>query len=157
MPSKVVPMSPRLSEDGASTGINLNDAEIRNVQLDMRFDGSSRPESAWGLLLGLIRAVVDEAGLKQVAYDLDVSPSYLSHCLNERERNNVPAKWLPYFVMRAKTDDIVSFVALWRGLAVVPRKTLTPEQRLQRLEQALAEELGPETRKAILKKAFDEP
>jgi hypothetical protein len=58
--------------------------------------------------------------------------------------------------MKAKTDDIPAFVAMWRGLSVVPRKELTPEQKLARLEQALAEELGPETRKAILNKAFGE-
>jgi hypothetical protein len=126
-------------------------------QVDLPLNGASHPETAWQLMLKLIRGIVDDIGLKEVAYDLDVSPSQLNHCLNERERHNVPAKWIPYFVTKAKDDDLPSFIALLRGLQVKPRKELTPEQKLEKLERALAAELGEGVREAVYERAYGEP
>jgi hypothetical protein len=94
--------------------------------------------SAWALLLKLVVAVVDQRGLKQVAFDLDVSKSYLSHCLNEREHHNVPAKWIPYFVVHAANDDIPALIALLRDLKVEPRARMKPEEEVARYKRVLA-------------------
>ena len=39
-------------------------------------------------------------------------------------------------------------------LDVAPSKELSPEEKLERLERAMAEELGPSVRKTIIDKAW---
>jgi hypothetical protein len=118
------------------------------TQLELGVPGASDHEAAWQMLLKLIRAEVDRRGLKEIAYDLDVAPSLLSHCLNERERHNVPAKWIAYFVMKADNDDIVAFLALLRGLKVEPRQQMKPEEEVARYRQWVAS-LPESMRKAV--------
>lgn len=146
-------------EDAASSGVKDCGIERHeeNSQLGFRYDGSdSGDDAAWDCMLQLIRKIVDSdpRGPKAVAGDFDVSPSYLNHCLNERERHNVPAKWLPHLIKIAKDDDLIAFMALLRDRKLGPRVELTPAQKLDRVLTALSEQLGDDVRKLILDKAF---
>ena len=146
-------MGKNLPEDTASTGVNSEDAVV-HTQLDLAFFESTDHAKAWAYMLQLARAVVDEVGLKQVAFDLDMAPSQLSHCLNERERHNLPAKAVPYLVMKAKTNDLVAFLAILRGLQVKPRVELSPQEKLDRLLAKLGEQLGPDVLQLLVDKAY---
>lgn len=105
---------------------------------------SSVMDRAWEELLAAMREVVDLRSLKQVAFDLDVSGSALNHALCERERHNVLARWLPYFVIHAPNDKLVEILARLRGLEVKEREELTPEEELRRLKSAMRAKLGDE-------------
>lgn len=126
------------------------------TQLDLSTESSIESGAAWQAVLEEIRAIVNEVGPKQVAADLDMSPSYLNHCLNERERNNLPAKAIPYFVRKAKTDRLAQLIVGVRGLDVIPKKVMTPEEELARLKDALAAKLSPDVRAVILQAAYGE-
>lgn len=150
-------MGPSLPQEGASTGVNSGETGRHNEdsQLTLRYDGSgSGDDAAWDCMLQIIRHIVEHRSLKQVAFDLDVSPSYLSHCLCERERHNVPAKWLPYLIKSAADDDLVAFMALLRNRKLAPRVELTPEQKLERVLAAIGEQLGDDFKRLLLDKAF---
>lgn len=135
---------------GASTGVNFRDAT--KTQPELPFGVGSDADRQWTALLAIIRDVVDEVGLKQCAFDLDVSPSQLSHALNERERHHVPARWLVYFVRRSRHDDLPAFFAQLRGLELVARPTISPEEELRRLKEAMSECLSAEVRDVIAAK-----
>jgi hypothetical protein len=138
-------MAERVPPVPASTGVNTEDAVVtKPVDMTVR----------WEQRLALIREAVDEIGFKQTAFDLDVSPSLLSHALNGRERHNVPAKWLLYLELKSKRDDLAAFAARERGLDVVPRRVLTPEEQIAGLERALGELFGPELRALIFARAY---
>jgi hypothetical protein len=126
------------------------------TQLDLSTESAVESGAAWQAVLEEIRAIVNEIGPKTVAAELDLSPSHLNHCLNERERNNLPAKAVPYFVRRAKTDRLAELLVGVRGLDVVPKKIMTPEEELARFKAALSEELGPGARKAVLDRVYGE-
>lgn len=150
-------MPSNMPEDGASTCVSNGDTERRgdSGQLYLRYDGSeSSDEAAWGCMLQMIRDIVNFKGLKQVAFDLDISPSQLSHCLNERERHNIPWKWAPYIIKNAPDDKLVAFMALLRGRKLAPAVELTPEQKLERIMRTLGEQFGDDVRRVLLDKAF---
>lgn len=107
-------------------------------QIDLPLDGASGPEGAWLALLKAVRAEIDRRGLKEVAFELDMQPSQLSHCLNERERHNLPMRALPYLVMHADNDALPVLIASWRALKCEPRAPLTPEEEVARHRQFLA-------------------
>jgi hypothetical protein len=122
------------------------------LALDYVAGDGHRPH--WQHLRRLLREVVDFVGCKEVAYDLDVSPSALLHALDERERHHVRAEWIPYLIRRAPNDSVLEFLASLRGLELVPRKELTPEEELARLKEELAKSLGPELVRGIYTRAF---
>lgn len=111
-------------------------------------------DAAWTEFRRLLRTVVDHIGLKQVAYDLDIAPSSLLHALDERDRHHVRASWLPYLVRKAPSDEVVTFLAGLRGLDVVPRKELTAEEKLEKLQETLSRHLGPEILRGLYDSAF---
>ena len=125
---------------GVSTGVKSRDAGMTQPSL---FDPCSVAESAWRDLKKMICEAVEEIGHKEVAYALDVSPSYLSHCLAERERHSIPLRWLPILLRMAKTDGLLSYLAALRGREVVAPEVLTPEEELVRMKQALLKNFGP--------------
>lgn len=121
------------------------------TQMDLAFEG----EPTWEDDRRLLRQIAEGIGLKQVAYDLDVSPSQLSHALDERDRN-MPAKWIRYLVKNGPSElaeEYIARLALLRRLDVVALPPLKPEEELAQLKEALAQCLGPELRQAVLQKA----
>lgn len=106
-------------------------------QLGLRYNDGYRFDEVWAELLDELRVIVATIGLKQVAYDLDVQPSALSHALAERDRHYVRADWLPYLVAKAPGDHVVELLASLRGLEVQPVRELTPAEKLERIEKVL--------------------
>jgi hypothetical protein len=139
-----------MPDSGASTRVYSDGT--RKTQPDLPFATGVDSDTRWTALLATIRDVVDEIGLKQCAFDLDVSPSQLSHALNERERHHVPARWLVYLVTRSRHDDLPLFFASLRGLDLVARPVISPEEELRRLKEAMAECLGADVREVIARK-----
>lgn len=116
--------------------------------------GTPKHNDAWQVLRKLLQSAVDQIGLKQCAYDLDTSPSYLSNCLNERDRHHFPARWLPYLIINSKTDDLLKFLALVGGKSIGPRKQLTDAERVQKLEKAIAS-LGEPVKRLVHSIAYE--
>lgn len=113
----------------------------------------------WALLGEQLRAllaeVVNEIGVKEVCYDLDVDKSTLLHALQGRERHYARVDWLPYLITRGKlaADDVVRMLAGLRSLDVRPAERVTPEEELAAIKAAIAEECGPGMRDMILRAA----
>ena len=126
---------------------------MRN-QLDLPYNGQTAEQRWWRLVLSEVRRVVDSIGLKEAAFACDVKPSYLAHALSERDRHYLRLEWL--LPLLAKTEDLGLARALLDpvGLDVSRQLQLSPEEKLARLEQALAETLGPDIRKSIFDKAW---
>lgn len=108
------------------------------------------PDDAAGLaarkrLLDAIRSAVARIGLKELAFRLDVQPSLLADSLAERSHKGVRAAWLVTIIELADEADAIAIlgeIAAMRGLEVVKRKTLTPEQLAAAYEERLRS-LGP--------------
>lgn len=130
-------------------------AEARVVpeQLGLRYDDRWQRQQEWQQILEELRAIVTALGLKQVAFDLDVQPSQLSHALAERERHRVAAEWLPYFLSKAKNDRLARLLAGIAGYEVQPRRELTDREKVERFEAALAK-LPDGIRRALMEDAF---
>lgn len=128
---------------------------VRNMaeQLALSYGVRHATSEQWQALLAALESVVQALGPKQVAFDLDVAPSALAHALKERDRHYVRAEWLPYLVTHAPNDAVVALIASWRGLVVEARPVLTPEQKLARLEAALAESFGADVAELVRRKA----
>lgn len=121
-------------------------------QLELGFS----PDREWDEDRRLLRRMAEAIGLQEVAYQLDVSPSQLSHALDERERN-LPARWIRFLVARAPEDLAREYVARIAGLRkwrLVDAPPMTPAEELSALKDALASCLGPEMRQVVLTKAF---
>jgi hypothetical protein len=141
----------RVSENGASTRVTDSYAPPRS-QAELPFASGADADNRWAHLLNILRSTVDELGLKQVAYDLDTSPSQLSNSLAERDRHHVPARWLVYLATRSRHDDIPGFFAGLRGLELSTPPVMTPEEELRRLREAMGECLSAEVRAVVEKK-----
>lgn len=76
-------------------------------------------------------------GLKQAAFDLDLSPSELSNALNERDRHDLKIKQLPYFLRRRLTDELPRLIVEACDLRLGEARPLTAAEKLSRLEEAL--------------------
>ena len=91
-------------------------------------------------LLDATRAAVARIGLKELAFRLDVQPSLLADALAERSHKGVRAAWLVTIIELADETDamaILGELAAMRGLEVVKRRTLTPEQLAAAYEERL--------------------
>ena len=126
---------------------------MSQTAIDFGANESARHVTA--AILDVVREVVGAVSLKQVAYDLDVSPSTLSDSLNGREHRPFRLEWLPVVMARASEMQraaLLSALANPHGLEVSRRKVLTPEERLSRLEELVRLELG-QVGESLLKKA----
>lgn len=122
-------------------------------QLSLNYDGRGYYDTVWADLLEEIRVIVGHIGLKQAAYDLDIQPSRLSHAISQRDRHNLKLEWLPYLIDRAPNNEILDILARLRNCEVSRRAELTPEEKLERLQAALDQSLGPKIRDVIFEKA----
>ncbi len=135
--------------DNPSTPVNSVDGGWG--QAEFSFGRESRESR----LLELAREAVAEIGPKQVCFDLDISPSQLSHALAQRDYHRVPADWLIYLTAKSRVGDrIAKFFASMRAFDCVPRLTLTDAEQVIRLKDAIAKNLGPEVQRIVLNTAF---
>jgi len=114
-------------------------------QTALDFGANEAARHVHARVLDVVRQVVATVTLKQLAYDLDVSPSTLSDALAGREHRSFRLEWLPVVLSRA-TDvqrvALLSALAEPSGFEVARRRVLTPEERLARLEALVSTRLG---------------
>ena len=114
-------------------------------QVAIDFGPTESSRSSWLETLEAIKEIVSSVGLKQLAYDLDVSPSLLGDALAERDRKGVRAEWLPTLLARAsdmQAEALLTALAGPRGFDVERREVLTAEEELRRLKRAIRDQLG---------------
>jgi hypothetical protein len=121
-------------------------------QLDLEF--RFLPGAVTKEIVGSFREVMALQGAKVLADKLGTSDTVLCHALaadRDKRRSRHPARidWLETVNLLAPNDRIVEALASQRGLDVVPRAELTPEEELIALKAALSETVGPEVRKLI--------
>jgi hypothetical protein len=96
-------------------------------------------------LLEAIKAAVAQVSIKELAYELDVTPSLLADAMAERSNKGVRASWLITIIEMADMPyalGILNALGDLKRIESQPRQTLTPEERAERLEEKLRS-LGP--------------
>lgn len=120
--------------------------EISMMQEALDFGRPHRVATAYRRLLRTLSDAVDSIGLLQAAGACDARKSELADALNGRDGRYLRVEWLLAICDAAPPDfraRIIDALVCWQGLAVQPARELTPEERLARLEQRVATELGP--------------
>jgi hypothetical protein len=117
------------------------------AQTSLPFRKDVAAERAWDGVLEAIRAAVGEmGGVKELAYQVDASPSLVSDALAERDRKRVAAEWLVTLLLRAPEPcaaALLQRLAELRGYEVKRRRPMTAEEKLERLTEKLRARLGP--------------
>lgn len=121
-------------------------------QLALRYSPAWHASTAWPLVLEEVKRIVAVIGLKEAAYDLDTTPSHLSHALAERERKHLQAEWLVYFVTRDPTTQLLQALADLAACDVKRREPLTDAERGRRYDAAL-DTLDPDLAALVRKRA----
>jgi hypothetical protein len=125
-------------------------------QLAIHWAPSDRDKQAWHDVLAVLADVVARVSLKEAAFRLDVEPSALANALRERDRHYIRAEWLmPLLELAASVGlahELASALVKPARLVVVAAQPLTPDQKLARLEAAIAR-LGPGVEKLIKSEA----
>ncbi len=122
------------------------------MQGALDFGRSYRVEQAYSKLLRAIADAVDAVGLLQASGACDCSKSDLAAALSGREHRHLRVEWLMAICDVAPPDfktRIIDALVAWQGLSVVPVRPLTAEERLARLEQRVAAELGAAGQKLV--------
>lgn len=106
------------------------------TQFSLPFRKDAAAEDQWAELLELVRLAVEAmGGVKELAYQVDSSPSMVSDALREQDRKRVAAEWLVPIILRAPIETvqpIIAKLAELRGFDVKRRKVLTTEEKLER-------------------------
>lgn len=96
-------------------------------------------------LLDALRVAVAEISIKELSYRLNVKASLLADALAERSSKGVRASWLVTIIDMASVANataILDVLGRRKRLEAMQRKTLTPEEKAERLEEKLRS-LGP--------------
>ena len=127
---------------------------MRTLKVAQRSEQPSELEQEGKSVLEAARRVVDVVGLKQVGWDLDLQPATVAHMLRGQKGSYFRLAHAPYLLRKAPDVELANALLAPAGLHAMPVVTMTPEERLARLEQTLAEHLGPEIRSAIYARAW---
>lgn len=114
-------------------------------QVEIDFGPRVKAHSLWSHALGVVRNIVARVGPKEAAYQADMAATMLGDALAERERKAIRAETLICLLLLADADErraVLEPIAAALGFTIEPMKTLTPEQKLARLEKALRSKLG---------------
>lgn len=115
------------------------------TQESLDFGREDRVRRAYSRLLRLVADAVDAIGLVQAAGACDCAKSDLLAALADREHRHLRVEWLMAICDVAPIDfrnRIITTLVEWMGLAVVPVKPLTAEEKLARLEARVVAKLG---------------
>lgn len=114
------------------------------MQLALTYAPAHAGADDWQEMLGWVRRAVDVVGHKEVAYQLDVSPSQLTDALNERERKDVKAKWIPVLlrlVPESLEREFFELISKQHGYETPKkRKPRTPDEELREVRRLLSEQ-----------------
>lgn len=119
-------------------------------QLTLGYSEPQQGKAVWREALDWARRLVDSVGAKTVAFELDVSASWLADALNERAhgdgKKGIKGEHLMQLAMMAPhgmRHEFVSIICPALGFEVPEvRKVRTPEERLAELERLVAEKFG---------------
>jgi hypothetical protein len=106
----------------------------------------SAPRTPWDRWLDVILDAIVVITPKELSYRLNIKGGYLNDAIIGRDRKGVRAEWIPTIMAMAPDANrlaIVGELGAPHGIEAVRRQNLTPEERLARLEQRVATELGP--------------
>lgn len=87
----------------------------------------------WQELFSAIRDAIHAITPKELAFRLDVQPSYLNDALRGADRKSVKFEWLPLILEMAPEDEaknILAAQAAWRSYRLERIPVRTPEQEL---------------------------
>lgn len=104
-----------------------------------------RGGDCWARLLDVLRAAVAAITPKELAFALNVAPSYLLDALRGADRKSVRAEWLPTILIMAPHEHraaILSELAGPAGYQVERRKSLDPAEELEQL-RAIVGRMAP--------------
>lgn len=124
------------------------------MQETLEFPEVYKAEETWPSVLEIVRQISVDVGRKTVADDLDLSRSVLDNILLDRDRHALKAKHLLYFLIKDRSGMLLQAMAGLVGAQVAPRKELSPEEKLDRLEKTLADALGKDLRESLYSKAW---
>lgn len=122
------------------------------TQEALDFGRGHRIAVAYRKLVRALGDAVDAIGLVQAAGACDARKSELNDALQMRDGRYLRVEWLMAITDIAPPDykrAIIDALIAWQGLSVVPMRPLTPEERLARLEQRIATELGAAGQKLV--------
>lgn len=79
-----------------------------NGQLSIVYDPAYVGRETWQRQLLVLRTAVEHIGRKEVAFALDVSGSFLSDAMNERDRKRWAAEWTHIILamLEGRRDDV---------------------------------------------------
>jgi hypothetical protein len=105
------------------------------MQLTMGHLNVKHPAASdgWARLLEAVKLAAALITPKELAYGLDVQPSYLSDAMRGVDRKSLKMEWLPTIVVMApeqSVDAILMALAGLRGRIVERRKQLTADEEL---------------------------
>jgi|SRR6187551_3117475 len=115
------------------------------MQLNFGSVRDPRAAEQWTRLLDVVRDAVAVITPKELAYRLDIQPSYLSEALAGQNRKGLRLEWLqPILNMAPEPARVGIGTELFAplGYELVRRQQLTPEEKLRQLEQRVAMEFG---------------
>jgi hypothetical protein len=118
----------------------------------LNFGRGDRVTRAFARVLRVVGDAVDAVGLVQAAGACDCAKSDLLAALNNRDHRHLRVEWLMAICDVAPPDfraRIVAALVEWQGLAVVPVKPLTAEEKLAKLEARLVAQLGDVGRRLV--------
>lgn len=113
------------------------------AQLSLQLPAAYRAAEKWPEVLDAIRNVCVDLGRGEVVEMLDCSPSYLKNALVERDRHNLKAKELVTLLAADRSGQILRLLADLNGFELAPKRELTPEEKLERLQRTIRAKLGP--------------
>lgn len=111
----------------------------------MEFGDGVRAQEAWTRVRSALSDLVDAITLKEAAWRLGVDNTTLSKALDERDRCVLHARHLVVLLVTAPKKEqraLLSLLADACGFVVEEAPELTPEQRLEQLEESVRETFG---------------
>lgn len=119
------------------------------TQIELDYGRAARIRRRSDDTRAVIRMIADVVGLKELAFAADMSPSQAHQAIagNKSLKIELVEAALELAPPELKIRLLSSIAG--DGFDVSTRAPMTPEEELAALKLALAEELGPETRRAI--------
>lgn len=108
-------------------------------QLPLRYDSKWVGSESWAVTLAHCCRIVSTIGLKEVAHRLDTQPSLLAHQLAERNGNRLSGEQVQSILGMSGDEKLAGAMVSSGGFKVVEAKPLTADQKLGRIEAAMAE------------------
>jgi hypothetical protein len=106
---------------------------------------SGDEHSEWSELHQALLQAVAVITPKELCWRLKITPQYLSDAFAERDRKGVKASWIPVIIALAPDPAraaILRALAAPVGYDVQRRRELTPEEKLARVQERIAQRFG---------------